>query len=62
MQLTILAEPNIEIKDSSLFTEITAEESVSINGGHRRRRAITNRVRNQVVFSGGTNYVVIYNL
>ena len=62
MQLTILAEPNIEIKDSSLFTEITAEESVSINGGHRRCRAIANRVRNQVVFSGGRNFVVIYNL
>lgn len=62
----MFAEPKSDTKDSSLFTEITAEESAIVNGGRcrrrRRRGGIANRARNQVVFSGGTNYVVIYNL
>lgn len=65
MQLTILAEPEVETKDSPLFAEITPEESAIVNGGRRRRRrsgGITNRARNQVVFTGGTNFVTIFNL
>ena len=62
----MLAEPQVETKDSSLFTEITVEEAATVNGGHRRRRrrfgGITNRAQNQVVFSGGRNTVYIFNL
>lgn len=32
-----------EIKDTSLFTEITAEESASVNGAHRNYRHASRR-------------------
>ena len=66
MELIMLTEPQADTKDNSLFAEITAEESAIVNGGRCRRRrrgaGITNSARNQVVFSGGRNFVVIYNL
>ncbi|MGB8685793.1 MAG: hypothetical protein WCD53_00420 [Microcoleus sp.] len=52
---------NPETKNSSLFTELSAEESLSINGGRCRTR-ITNRVRNQVIIGGSGNFVVVYNM
>lgn len=38
-----------ELKDTSLFTEITPEESASVNGGHYSRRRCY-RPRRHVVY------------
>jgi|GEM_PF-3680031 len=46
-----------ETKNSSLFTELTTEESVSINGGRRGRRL---QARNMFIFTGSNNTVNIF--
>jgi hypothetical protein len=35
-----------ELKDNSLFTELTSEESASVNGGHYYRRYRSSRYDN----------------
>jgi hypothetical protein len=44
-----------ETKDTSLFTEITAEESASVNGGHYRGRGCYRPVRRHVVYRRNCN-------
>ncbi|TAG90530.1 MAG: hypothetical protein EAZ09_19190 [Oscillatoriales cyanobacterium] len=44
-----------ETKDTSLFTEITNEESASVNGGHYRGRGCYRPVRRHVVYRRNCN-------